>query len=346
MKLQEETYDAYCLRDTVKILHSEALVGNLWKKMESTQQSLRLVSVEQGMTNGDFHLIDPATQSYVADQQNERFRRPMPDWAQRDGTIELPQEQVFQDKTALVIGGMKNHWHFLINFLPRLIMAHKIMGGDFHDVDYIVIHETTPAQQEFLERLFPDIVFYQIPQGDSTAYAFSTLYYLDLPRNLVFCSDILSATRMAVLDAYAPLPQAPNDIFVDRNPDIPRRRLFARQNKLPILEAHKVTPIFCEDYNFADQVALFYNAGLLAGLHGAGMANMLFCQPGTPVLIVDYKWPSEMYGLARSLGLKPLPLLAEIMPDEAVEPRLRDLRVTPKQMDAALTALKDLVRLE
>lgn len=346
MKLQEKTYDEYCHHKSADIIYSENHNGNLWAKMEEAQQSLRLIAIDQGITNGDFHLIDPLSQIYVADQQNKRFNRPKASWVQEDGTIKLPEVQIVQNATALVIGGMKNHWHFLINFLPRLIMAYKMMGADFYNLDYVVIHETTPAQEAFLKKVFPSVTFYQIPQGDRAAYSFRKLFYLDLPKNILFCPNILTATREIVLDALAPSSANSMNIFVDRNPNVPRRRLAERKNKLSVFHKHGVTPILCEDYNFAEQVNLFLNAGVLAGLHGAGMANMLFCRPGTPVLIVDYKWPSEMYGLARTLNLKPLPLLAEIVPDEAVELRLRDLRVTPKQMDAALTALKDLALLK
>ena len=38
------------------------------------------------------------------------------------------------------------------------------------------------------------------------------------------------------------------------------------------------------DYSFLDQVKLFYHAKTIVGLHGAGFANIIFCQPGTKIL--------------------------------------------------------------
>ncbi|MEQ6250827.1 glycosyltransferase family 61 protein [Sulfitobacter sp. HNIBRBA3233] len=343
MPLSKQSYDAYCRRDTVQVLHSETYSGQNWTEKLLTHQNIRLVEVLQGITNAHFHLIDPVASVYIADQQNSRFSSPLKSWVEENGTIQIPHEQVYQEETALIIGGMKNHWHFLINFLPRLIMARKIMGSSFEDLDCVVIHEATPMQQDFLERLFPDVVFRQIPAGSTAAYGFKSMFYLDFPKNTLLCPEILSLTRAVVLEAYEPRPtDLAAGIFVDRNPDIPRRRLAGRANKLAIFEEHGITPIFCEDYNFSQQIALFHGADFVAGLHGAGMSNILFCRVGTPVLIIDYKWPSEMYALAQALDLRPLPILAEKVYNKTVEMRLRDLEITPKQLDAALTALKAL----
>ena len=38
------------------------------------------------------------------------------------------------------------------------------------------------------------------------------------------------------------------------------------------------------DFSFCEQVALFYNAKEVIGLHGAGFANSIFCKPKTKIL--------------------------------------------------------------
>lgn len=50
------------------------------------------------------------------------------------------------------------------------------------------------------------------------------------------------------------------------------------------LEKLGVKEIFLEDYNVSQQAALFNNAGLIIGFHGAGFTNLLFCKPGTVVV--------------------------------------------------------------
>ena len=38
------------------------------------------------------------------------------------------------------------------------------------------------------------------------------------------------------------------------------------------------------DFHFSDQVQLFNQAECVVGLHGAGFANLAFCEPGTNIL--------------------------------------------------------------
>jgi capsular polysaccharide biosynthesis protein len=42
--------------------------------------------------------------------------------------------------------------------------------------------------------------------------------------------------------------------------------------------------IFCEDYSFEDQIALFKGVKYIVSPHGAGLSNIVFCGKGTKVL--------------------------------------------------------------
>lgn len=343
MSLRSQSYDSYCGTRADEIIATTSFDSLHWPSGQKQKRSYRMLKVSGGMTNAFFHLIDPIRGVYVSDQQNTKFQY-VPD-SFRSGSkneIQIPEKILPHLGSALVIGGMKNHWHFLINFLPRLELVRSRMAEVFSKIDYVVMHNAPAYQREFLEKLHPDVEFLYLPKVQNLAHRFDCLYYVDLPKNLYFSSEMLSITRSRVFDMFEKPSNARSQVFIDRNPSVPRRRLANRPKMLKIFEEHEIAPVFCEDYDMAGQVGLFHGADFVAGLHGAGMSNILFCRPGTPVLIVDYKWPSEMYGLALALGLRPMPLLAEIVPDEKVEPRLRDLRVTSKQMDAALTSLKHL----
>lgn len=63
-----------------------------------------------------------------------------------------------------------------------------------------------------------------------------------------------------------------------------------------------------ESMTFAEQVHLFRGARAIIGIHGAGLANMVFCRPGTTLIEVDPEWPfhwvfvnhfCEVYGVKR-----------------------------------------------
>jgi capsular polysaccharide biosynthesis protein len=63
-----------------------------------------------------------------------------------------------------------------------------------------------------------------------------------------------------------------------------------------------------ENMTFAEQVRLFKGARAVIGIHGAGLANMVFCRPGTTLIEVDPEWPfnwvfvnhfCQVYGVKR-----------------------------------------------
>ena len=330
------SFGAYASRPDTRVLAACELEAYAWPEDRTETTAFQIVDVAEGMTNASFHLIDGARGVCVADQQNKYFVRPLP-----------PPGRVMEyDETALLIGGMTNHWHFLINFVTRLAAARALLGPDLDGARTVLVHVRTGPQKAFLERLFPDVCFREIPDDPTVAHRFRRLLYPSFPHNVRLYPELLGRVRAAALAAFGDDPafvaDSPKRIFVDRDPNIPRRRLADREVALQVLKARDVVPVLNERYDLAGQVALFAGAHFVAGLHGAGMANILFCRPGTPVLILDYKWPSEMYGLARMTGLRPLCLIAQPQPDPDREPRMRDLKVAPKQLDAGLAALLDM----
>lgn len=50
------------------------------------------------------------------------------------------------------------------------------------------------------------------------------------------------------------------------------------------LEKYNIVPICLEDWTVAQQIQLFASAKVIVGPHGAGLANLAFCQPGTQVI--------------------------------------------------------------
>lgn len=60
---------------------------------------------------------------------------------------------------------------------------------------------------------------------------------------------------------------------------------MANQNVVDeVLTRHKIKTVHPEEHSFRKQVALFENADLIVGPHGAGLANIVFAVPETPVV--------------------------------------------------------------
>ena len=71
-------------------------------------------------------------------------------------------------------------------------------------------------------------------------------------------------------------------IFISR---AKARRGSAMEARIAVdLEGLGFASICLEDYSLVEQARIFHDAEVVAGLHGSGFANVLFCEPGTKVI--------------------------------------------------------------
>lgn len=62
------------------------------------------------------------------------------------------------------------------------------------------------------------------------------------------------------------------------------RRVLNEEDLLPDLAALGFAALQLEELSLADQIATFRNAGVVVAPHGSGLANILFCRPGTKIV--------------------------------------------------------------
>lgn len=142
-----------------------------------------------------------------------------------------------------------------------------------------------------------------------------------LEREQIRCEDLLVIPAVAPTGNYRPhLMQAirarfraffesgaaSRRIFISRT-DAPKRRISNEEALVPVLERFGFERIVLEDLSFAEQVRLIGSAEVLAGSHGAGLANMCWMESGTKVLELRRRGDAEnncYYSLASALNLK------------------------------------------
>ena len=64
----------------------------------------------------------------------------------------------------------------------------------------------------------------------------------------------------------------------------PTRKIHNFERVQSFLAGHGFETIFLEGLSIVDQILLFQNAEFVIGVHGAGLTNLLFCEPGTKVI--------------------------------------------------------------
>jgi capsular polysaccharide biosynthesis protein len=171
--------------------------------------------------------------------------------------------------------GYMNYGHFLIDGLTRFDVFSK-SGLSLSEVDYVFTSVPSPGLKALVWAL-------GIPEskciwGESgVAWKADRLLFCHYPGS--YCQFAPEAPLFLQHALQAPAPKPGKRIYIQRNS---RRKIVNESEILPALLAHGF-----EIYNYPgvfEQQRAFSEAECVIGVHGADMANLAFCAPGTRVL--------------------------------------------------------------
>jgi capsular polysaccharide biosynthesis protein len=194
-------------------------------------------------------------------------------------------------------GGNSNYWHWLFDVLPRLeILSQK--GKKSGDVDYFLFPSleqrfqletldelNIPQRKRLSSKYYRHIKANQIITT-SHPYIFLNDPFKDSLNIPLWIFDFLRDKFLNKIDKNSLNKNFPSKIFINRKDGKTKKWRFII-NELEVenyLKSAGFKSFTLSDYSFLDQVKLFYHAKTIVGLHGAGFANIIFCQPGTKIL--------------------------------------------------------------
>lgn len=230
--------------------------------------------------------------------------------------------------TYLLLGGMKNYWHWLNNFLPRLFIA-QAAGVDILGVKLIVNNNITDVQCQHLDWL-----------GVKRENIIKIEQVSNKILNRVYIPSLLSNRFLPVglgqyylenfkshLEDNSKESLYANRIYLSREKS--RGRRIANKNDLDVwLLDNNFTTVYAEDLTPQQQINIFNNADYIVTPHGAGVANLNFCKTNCKVIIFEYKTRgSEMMALAKANSLDATIISCEQIDNGADQTRLYDLKV-------------------
>jgi capsular polysaccharide biosynthesis protein len=196
----------------------------------------------------------------------------------------LPKSELLNDRIAIAVtpeaGG--NYYHWLLDLLPRVLLL-KHATQNFSNYDTLLLN------------------------GSRANYERETLTALEVPREKI--RFVNSRDRFQIASAVFPCLDinvvAPWKVRGLRQLASPvpsnqhRRRLYLSRaraavrrigNEKEISEAlrqHDFEILEAETLSFREQADLFAHASVIVAPHGAALANIVFCQPGTRVVEIS-----------------------------------------------------------
>lgn len=253
----------------------------------------------------------------------------------RDGRLfGVPQSQSTLAGKALLVGGERNYYHWLIDSLPRLLLARKY--GLLEGWRVLVNDDLAPFQLDSLrllgipdERLVP-VRPHEAVQADSVC----------VPTLLTTFTAVHPLVRTLLHDALPPKTAGcGRRIYLSRQ-DAATRRLVNEEDFVRLLARFGFVRLLPSQMSVQQQVDACAGADVVVAAHGAALANTLYCRPGTRVIELFspvhastfFVMLSKMCGLPHAL-----------VPVALVDPR-PDLSPLHHQWEADLDAMERTLR--
>jgi capsular polysaccharide biosynthesis protein len=109
-------------------------------------------------------------------------------------------------------------------------------------------------------------------------------YYFSSPTSWTGCDNpyAIRFLRDRFLKSAALLPVTFEKIYISRRGT--SRQALHEEDMIDFLQGEGWTVLQAENYSFREQIALFSNARAVCSLHGAALANLVWCQKGCKAL--------------------------------------------------------------
>jgi Glycosyltransferase 61 len=234
-----------------------------------------------------------------------------------------------QSSPFFLLGGDPNYYHWLLNFLPRLMTLDVFArhgAARIEDVNVLVPQMLPSTYIQLLIRLGvrPKNI---VPVADNVVLHLETLIVPSFFRSRRLSPSIAAWYRRK----FGTINNGGNKrrIFISRrdasDDQSPRRRIVNEADLLDALRPLGFVAYQLSGLSADAQISLFQEAEFVVGPHGAGFANMVFSPQDTKAVVLENSWNHRFMvdmisvsgGIARSI-------VCEDVIDAEVEAASRD----------------------
>lgn len=213
----------------------------------------------------------------------------------------------------LPLGGM-NYFHWIVDVLPAFGLIQKA-GWSWTDIDYFLVHGYTgkPFQKDGLAALgIPAHKIINTAEKNNSYIQADQWVIPSLPGHPGYLTQWAADFSRILLTPNGSRP-ADQKIYISRR-QARWRRVVNESEVTEYLQSQGFRIITMETLSLVEQITLMQSAKQIIGLHGAGLTNLIFCQPNTQVVeifprhsVLPYFWV-----IANQLQLTHYSLLGEV----------------------------------
>lgn len=240
--------------------------------------------------------------------------------------------------------GAGNYGHWLVEMLPKAYWARRKIGV----VDWpVVVHETSEAMQSIIRQSLEVIGV----SADKTIITDRAPVFFDellVVEGLTGHSIFISPLVMECMEFIASKAGtgSSDSLYAVRRPA--KSRDFENEPEAKIIFSENgYTEIEAEKLSFLEQVAAFKSAKRVVGPMGAALTNIIFCRPGTEILVFMPASALELFfwHIAEGKKLDYCEVRCEESgPQQGALPWNRSLRISSVALRSILTKLRDIRR--
>ncbi|HCR37102.1 MAG TPA: hypothetical protein DIU37_03025 [Opitutae bacterium] len=212
-----------------------------------------------------------------------------------------PAEPVKGNVVVLAQEGHRNYYHWLTEVLPKFALLEQSGAG--YDFLYLPDRDL-PFQRETLDMLGIDEKKIITGYKNTCIEADTLIVPSFASRSCVTPPWIAQYIRKQLMKHKAEVKDGSKKIFISRS-KAPQRRITNEGEIQKWLENQDFKTVHLEALSVREQMAVFEHADLIVAPHGAGLANLLFANPGTQVIEIFQALEDDSYCyLSQTLDLK------------------------------------------
>jgi tetratricopeptide (TPR) repeat protein len=196
---------------------------------------------------------------------------------------QLPPVQAIAGQVAVIAGLTSDlYFHWMFDVLPRIDILQR-SGINLESINYFLVNANLPFQQETLQRC-------GIPSAkilDPARYCHiqaDQLIVPSYPSSPAWMTQRVCHWLQSLLLNESQQNLKRRDRFYITRQQASNRRLINESEVVPWLQAIGFRAVALETLTVQEQAELLASAEVVISVHGGGLTNLTFCQPGTKVI--------------------------------------------------------------